>query len=62
MVANKKMYSKMYGSNVDCIRTVGGRCVGNCRKTDVNSDCIRTIGGRCVGNCRKTDVKPQSSW
>lgn len=35
MVANEKTYSKMYGSNADCMRTVGGKCVGNCRKTDV---------------------------
>ena len=62
MVANEKAYSMMYGSKGECMRTVGGKCVGNCRKTETNSECMRTIGGRCVGNCRKTDRNAQMSW
>lgn len=52
MVASSKDIKKMYGTNSDCTRTIGGNCVGNCRKTS-NNDCTRTIGGNCVGNCRK---------
>lgn len=57
MVANNKTAKKMYGSSTSCARTIGGRCVGNCRKADSNLNCMRTVGGRCVGNCRKSDAR-----
>lgn len=57
MVANFDDLKKMYGLNDSCGRTIGGRCVGNCRKTETNKECGRTIGGRCVGNCRKTEIR-----
>ena len=33
MTANKDDAKKMFGTNTSCSRTIGGRCVGNCRKT-----------------------------
>lgn len=33
MTANKDNAKKMFGTNTSCSRTIGGRCVGNCRKT-----------------------------
>lgn len=52
MVSNMAKSKQMLG--MSCSRTVGGRCVGNCRKVETNN-CMRTVGGRCVGNCRKTE-------
>ena len=54
MIANEKSYSMMYGKNSDCMRTPGGKCVGNCMprpKTETINECLRTPGGKCVGNC-----------
>lgn len=53
MVAKTADKEKVFGVNNSCGRTVGGRCVGNCRIT-ANDSCMRTVGGRCVGNCRIT--------
>ncbi|WP_370807084.1 hypothetical protein [Dialister hominis] len=62
MVGSEKAYSKLFASNTDCMRPIGGSCVGNCRKTGSNSDCMRPIGGSCVGNCRKTGGNVTIKW
>ena len=61
MVAENAHYNLLSG-NTDCVRPIGGNCVGNCRKTGHNSDCLRPIGGNCVGNCRKTGTKSTLKW
>lgn len=62
MVASKSAYNNLFTSNSDCMRPIGGKCVGNCRKTGTNSDCMRPIGGKCVGNCRKTGGETVIDW
>ena len=62
MIASSKDYIKMFASNTDCLRPIGGNCVGNCRKTGSNVDCLRPIGGNCVGNCRKAGMNKQLVW
>lgn len=62
MVANEKVYKKLLASNSDCMRPIGGNCVGNCRRTASNSDCMRPIGGNCVGNCRRTGTNTKLKW
>ena len=62
MTATKDDYKKLSVGNSDCLRPIGGNCVGNCRKTGSNVDCLRPIGGNCVGNCRKTGKNIQLEW
>ena len=33
MVASEKAYMGLLVTNTDCMRPIGGNCVGNCRKT-----------------------------
>lgn len=62
MLASNTQYSKMFGNQTDCQRTIGGNCVGNCRKSATTTDCQRTIGGNCVGNCRKSAKATSLKW
>lgn len=62
MLKTSKAYSEMIPANRDCMRPIGGRCVGNCRKPETNNDCLRPIGGRCVGNCRKPADESGIKW
>lgn len=62
MVVSKSAYEKLSGVNSDCLRPIGGKCVGNCRRTETNTECARPIGGRCVGNCRKTGGDAELQW
>ena len=62
VIASEKVYENLFSSNSDCMRPIGGNCVGNCRKTGSNSDCMRPIGGNCVGNCRKTGGNVELNW
>ena len=55
MTPSQNDYMQLTGSTESCMRTIGGICVGNCRKSDPES-CMRTIGGICVGNCRRSDA------
>lgn len=61
MIANKDTYMKLQ-KNTECMRPIGGHCVGNCRKAHVNAECMRPIGGHCVGNCRKTTANTKIDW
>ena len=36
VVASKQVYANLFSSNSDCMRPIGGKCVGNCRKTGGN--------------------------
>ena len=51
MTPSQNEYMRLAGSTENCMRTIGGLCVGNCRGPAAES-CMRTIGGICVGNCR----------
>lgn len=62
MVPTKKDYADLVQTNIDCLRPIGGKCVGNCRKTGTNVDCLRPVGGICRGNCRKTGKNVQLEW
>lgn len=62
MIADKVIYERLLVSNSDCMRPIGGNCVGNCRKVGSNNDCMRPIGGNCVGNCRKTGNSTELNW
>ena len=62
MTATTKDYAELALSNTDCLRPIGGNCVGNCRKVGSNTDCLRPIGGNCVGNCRKTGKNIHLEW
>ena len=62
MVVTRKVYSEMLPTNHDCMRPIGGRCIGNCRTPESNNDCLRPIGGRCIGNCRKPNNNNDIKW
>lgn len=62
MIASDKIYQELISTNTECTRPIGGKCVGNCRKTDTNNDCMRPIGGKCVGNCRKIETESVLTW
>ena len=61
MVPTKDAIFSLYPAN-ECMRTPGGRCVGNCRVSlRPENECMRTPGGRCVGNCR-VSLRPQGEF
>lgn len=41
MVANSKAYSMMLGNSIQCMRTPGGNCVGNCMPSPRKSGSVK---------------------